>query len=599
MLKNISYLLILITSPFLLIAQEICDNGIDDNGNGLIDLNDPDCDCGQEIESLIPNPSFEERSCCPTSLSHLYCADTWIQATEPTTDYFNCDYSLPAADNAGITPPDGTGYVGAFYAAGWMEYVGACILQPMIAGETYVLTFDIASFPMSGSGGSCNLTYGDVDVTIYGSTNCLALPVNTTGCPSGVSAQWDVISTENYSPSSNWGTITFEITPTQNINAIMIGPPCTLPSDYPPLSSGNCSPYFVFDNIVLASADLFSPITLNELGSSCANNLTLNATSDIAGGNWQWYFEGEAIIGETSGTLDVSGLNLGFGEYNVVFSTGADCFIQNYMVEPSQTPLPVAGFEFTNICLGSQINFVDTSWIDTTGGFSIDNWSWSFDDGNTSSNQNPSHTYLNAGNYNVTLVVESNNGCTDSISHSVDVFPIPNASFTANPTIGNVPLDVDFLDNSTNGVDYSWNFGNGDTSSLINPSTTYSQSGTYQVVLYISNEMCSDEAVITIVVEKPLIYIIPNIITPNGDGSNDVLDMNISNAESVEIEIFNRWGNLVGTVNSLDPKEGWDGKHKNSGKPVSDGVYFYTYKITSIYGEVVEGHQYLHVSKER
>ena len=52
------------------LIDEICDNAIDDDLDGLIDLNDPDCDC-QIIEpvSLIPNPSFEDYTCCPNSVS--------------------------------------------------------------------------------------------------------------------------------------------------------------------------------------------------------------------------------------------------------------------------------------------------------------------------------------------------------------------------------------------------------------------------------------------------------------------------------------------------------------------------------------------------
>src|SRR5680860_184376 len=123
MLKKLNYSLLLILTPFILNAQEICDNGIDDNGNGLIDLNDPECDCNgfgasQTIPSLIPNPSFEDHSCCPSSYSQLNCADTWIQATDATSDYFNCGYSFGAADNVGLTPPDGSGYVGAIYSNG-------------------------------------------------------------------------------------------------------------------------------------------------------------------------------------------------------------------------------------------------------------------------------------------------------------------------------------------------------------------------------------------------------------------------------------------------------------------------------------------------
>jgi hypothetical protein len=63
---------------------EICNNGIDDDGDGLIDLNDPDCDCSgfsnsTTVPSLIPNPSFEQMNCCPSSYSQMSCATTWVQ----------------------------------------------------------------------------------------------------------------------------------------------------------------------------------------------------------------------------------------------------------------------------------------------------------------------------------------------------------------------------------------------------------------------------------------------------------------------------------------------------------------------------------------
>ena len=78
-------------------AQEICDNGIDDDGDGFIDLNDDECDCtgfgGDPITGLIPNPSFEDMDCCPTWHSQLNCATTWTQASSATSDYYNtCDF---------------------------------------------------------------------------------------------------------------------------------------------------------------------------------------------------------------------------------------------------------------------------------------------------------------------------------------------------------------------------------------------------------------------------------------------------------------------------------------------------------------------------
>ena len=73
-----------------LLMEEICDNALDDDEDGLIDLNDPDCDCPVlEPVSAIPNPSFEDMNCCPQDISQLSCADTWIQASEATTDYLH------------------------------------------------------------------------------------------------------------------------------------------------------------------------------------------------------------------------------------------------------------------------------------------------------------------------------------------------------------------------------------------------------------------------------------------------------------------------------------------------------------------------------
>ncbi|MEL6717894.1 MAG: hypothetical protein AAFP82_04195, partial [Bacteroidota bacterium] len=67
--------------------EEICDNALDDDRDGLIDINDPDCVCEVlEPISLIPNPSFEDLNCCPSGRSQLNCAEVWIQASEPTTD---------------------------------------------------------------------------------------------------------------------------------------------------------------------------------------------------------------------------------------------------------------------------------------------------------------------------------------------------------------------------------------------------------------------------------------------------------------------------------------------------------------------------------
>ncbi|MDX1651974.1 MAG: PKD-like domain-containing protein [Brumimicrobium sp.] len=193
------------------------------------------------------------------------------------------------------------------------------------------------------------------------------------------------------------------------------------------------------------------------------------------------------------------------------------------------------------------------------------------------------------------------NGCENTATVTVNVTPQPTASFTALPTSGQAPLNVDFTNNSSGGNSYVWDFGNGETASSVSPTNqnnVYTSPGVYEVTLMVTNGNCSDISTLNIVVENlPLSYTIPNIITPNGDESNDVLQMNIVNAKSVYIEVFNRWGNLVGVVDSLDPSKGWDGTDHKSGEPVTEGVYFYTYKIVGLNDEEFEGHQFLHLER--
>ncbi len=77
-------------------AQEDCANGVDDDGDSLVDLNDPDCSCFEvSADSLIAD--FEERTCCPSSFTGLgngaECLVNWSPASDATPDYLNvCDF---------------------------------------------------------------------------------------------------------------------------------------------------------------------------------------------------------------------------------------------------------------------------------------------------------------------------------------------------------------------------------------------------------------------------------------------------------------------------------------------------------------------------
>ena len=120
-------------------------------------------------------------------------------------------------------------------------------------------------------------------------------------------------------------------------------------------------------------------------------------------------------------------------------------------------------------------------------------WSWSFGDGNTSTDENPSYTYVTAGSYTVSLTAtnaEGSNSTTvaDDVTVTEGTSVIPVASFTESETAGNAPLTIQFTDESYNSpTSWTWNFGDGGTSTVENPAYTYANPGSYSVILTATN----------------------------------------------------------------------------------------------------------------
>ncbi|MCO5268441.1 MAG: PKD domain-containing protein [Brumimicrobium sp.] len=502
-MKRVTTAIIILLLYFVSYSQEICNNGIDDDGDGLIDLNDPDCDCNgfgnsTNIPSLIPNPSFEDRNCCPTSFSQLNCAQTWMQATSATSDYFACGYSFGAANQAGISAADGSAYIGAIFQNGWREYVGSCLLSPLLAGETYVLDFNIASFPITGMGGVCNngtINYGDVDISIFGTTDCSYLPVSTTDCPSNASPNWNLIGSQTYSPSNSWSVLTITFTPTVDIYAIMIGAPCSLPAAY---NGSPCYAYFVFDNLILQAEDYFNSLSITETGNYCTNDLTLHATADSLGGTWQWYFEGVAIVGQTGPDLNLAINGMGDGVYNALYTLGSNCGVANYTVNSVVQLHP--DFTSTIECQGVATSFANTS---TSSGDPISMWSWDFDNNGVidDNGQNVSYVFPTSGTHNVSLQITSSTGCQHDTVIQVVVNPNPVVDFTwGDVCIGNsVVFNNGTTISSGSIASWSWDFGDGSTGTSQNESHLYSSSGSFNVTLQAtSNQNCVDQITKTV-----------------------------------------------------------------------------------------------------
>jgi len=162
----------------------------------------------------------------------------------------------------------------------------------------------------------------------------------------------------------------------------------------------------------------------------------------------------------------------------------------------SVNPLPVAAFSAIDVCLNSQTVFNDNSTIATQ-------WNWQFGDGGTSTLQNPTHDYLGFGTYITTLIVTSGGGCRDTTTDSVTVYPLPVVNFTSDSVcLGYTTSFTDWSFTANGNIAaWHWNFGDGNSSALQNPTHIYSSAGTYNVTLTdTSAQGCSSSALLTALV---------------------------------------------------------------------------------------------------
>ncbi|MCX6267852.1 MAG: PKD domain-containing protein [Bacteroidetes bacterium] len=158
-------------------------------------------------------------------------------------------------------------------------------------------------------------------------------------------------------------------------------------------------------------------------------------------------------------------------------------------------PSPVANFtESSPLCQNQSVQFSDLS--QENGGGNIQRWNWNFGDPlsgayNTSTIQNPTHSFSGTGSFNISLIVTNANGCKDTL------LPIPQITLNARP-LSNFKADTVCQGSLTTFTDLSipnsgtiiarlWDFGNGQTSTAPNPTNLYATSGVFIVKLTVTN----------------------------------------------------------------------------------------------------------------
>jgi len=202
--------------------------------------------------------------------------------------------------------------------------------------------------------------------------------------------------------------------------------------------------------------------------------------------------------GGTATTINATHTYSAPGVYNVWLHNNYGGCIDSILQQITVNPRPVAAFTapVRSRCEPPlTVNFQDLS----TGG--AVSWQWDFGDGNTSTLQNPSHTYTSYGSFDVSLIVANNSGCTDTlVLPGYIVINRAQISVTGLPVTGCVPITITPVPTVT-AVDvvtsWLWDFGDGNTSTLQNPTHTYIAQGTYTVKLFITTSTgCTDSLVL-------------------------------------------------------------------------------------------------------
>jgi gliding motility-associated-like protein len=246
----------------------------------------------------------------------------------------------------------------------------------------------------------------------------------------------------------------------------------------------------------VASGQLSANFSATPSPSGCSP-LIVNFTDASAGNptNWKW----DLGNGVTSLLKNPSATYFNPGSYTVKLvvsnASGADSVVKtNYI---TVFPNPVAGFGADKLtgCFPLKVNFTDAS---TPGTGAVVSWFWDFGDGNTSTEQYPSHVYTAVGNYTVTLRITNSSGCTNTFTRTqyISVSNGVKASFSnTDPGPCLAPATVNFTNTSTGPgpLTYIWKLGDGATSSATSPSHTYITNGTYSVELIaVSPQGCRD-----------------------------------------------------------------------------------------------------------
>jgi gliding motility-associated-like protein len=422
-----------------------------------------------------------------------------------------------------------------------------------------------------------NLAPVEVDIIAGPSTNgCAPLTVNFTNLTqNGANFLWDYgdgsPTDTTFSPTHTFtaaGTFTVTLT-AHNANA------CFVTDDTMTL-------------VVTVAINQLNPDFTFVVTDSCgpyAATFTNTSTGTSAGTNYQWYFsDGTTFAGANPGAHTFPDS----GSYTVtlVLTDTSACNSPDSITKT----ISIYGFRVgatfvipDSLCLG-------LSFTPITDIKNATSTVWTYSDGFTSTSAAPAHTFTAVGTYSVTLVVTNPGSCNgaDTFIQVIKIITAPIANFTFVPITAEPNIPTTFTNLSVNAVRYNWDFGDGTNSNIVNPVHQFSRTGTYHVCLTAYNSSnCPSVACREVPADVTPIIGLPTGFSPNGDGENDILYVRGAAIQTLDLKIYNRWGQMV--FQTTDKAKGWDGTFNGQPCPVEAYGYVLTVSFIDASSKTLKG----------
>lgn len=250
-------------------------------------------------------------------------------------------------------------------------------------------------------------------------------------------------------------------------------------------NGGGC---VTMDTVTVQAAKLYDSIQVLGKPEWCIGSGDSTVLKVLPADSVQWYRNGVVIPGANQTSYRVTQT----GSYHATVYSFLGCTLNTKTQDVNISSIPVPGFTVNNPVqcqFNNKFLFTNTS----TNAVGAMRYKWIMGDGFTGTSRNINYSYKNPGTYEVIMIVSSNNTCADSTKMTVTVYPSVFAEFSVDPVCINLPvLAVNkTIDPGTTTVNYLWDFGNGQTSTLRNPPVqVYPVAGNYIISLSVSTTQC-------------------------------------------------------------------------------------------------------------